>query len=193
MTVKKEIGGSETPSISVVIVDSRSNEHPEWVQQAIDSIKNQTIQDIELIVLDNTQKLFTIGRMYNQGLQQATADWVFFLGDDDYLSKDYLASLVSFIEDMSEDTVIVSTYSIFFDEEKQERAIKSNSPMGAYRREYFLEHPFREYITKYIDVNAVEDAVKDNKKMITCPWHFGYFYRQHNNQISGRKVVGNND
>lgn len=192
MTVKKEIGGSETPSISVVIVDSRSHTNQEWVQQAIDSVKEQTIQDIELIVLDNRERLFTIGRMYNQGLQQASADWVFFLGDDDYVSKDYFASLLSFIEGLDEETVIASTYSIFFDDEKEERAIKAKSPMGAYRREYFLEHPLKEHLTKYIDVNAVEDAVKDGKKMLTCPWHFGYFYRQHNNQVSGRKVVGKN-
>lgn len=187
----KKLGGSDAPSISVVIVDSRSHTHPEWVQKAIDSVKGQTLDDIELIVLDNKDRLFTIGRMYNQGLQNATADWVYFLGDDDYVSCDYFATLKVFIERyINEDTVIASTYSTFFDDDKKEKALKTKCPMGAYKREYFLEHPFHEYLIKYIDVNAVEEAGKDGKNMATCPWHFGYYYRQHSDNISSRKIVG---
>jgi len=191
MIVKRQAGGGKPP-MSVVIVDSRSKEQPEWVQECIDSVKQQTLDGLEIIILDNKEKMFTIGRMYNQGLQAATADWVMFLGDDDFISPDYCSSLFTFIEitlAKETDMVIASTFTTFFDEEKQKKALKVKSPQGCYKRDYFLNMPFDEGLNYYVDINILKRVKADNKKMVVCPWHFGYFYRSHKGQTSGKKLV----
>ena len=176
--------------ITVVIVDSRSKNHPEWVEKAVGSVKEQTLQNIELIVLDNTERKYSIGAMYNRGLELAESKWVYFLGDDDFVSPDYFASLCTFIEKFADDdTVACSTYSTFFDDEKKVSSINAMTPMGAFRREYFLEHPFDENLVKYVDVEAYKRFDKEGKKAKICRWHFGYYYRQHGGNISGRKNI----
>ena len=179
----------DKPVLSVVIIDSRSKQHPKWVEECIDSVKNQSLSNLELIVLDNRERFFTAGRMRNQGLQEATADWVLFVDDDDFISPDYCTSLAVFIQGAPDDVKICSTYSTFFKETTKEKTRKEKAPLGAYNREYFLEHPFKEHLNKYVDVNALEDLKKDGFRMTTCPYHFGYYYRSHDGQISGKKHV----
>lgn len=176
--------------ISVVIVDSRSKEHPEWVEKAVGSVKEQALDGMELIILDNTERKYSIGRMYNQGLELAENDWVYFLGDDDFVSPDFFMSLASFIKKFAdEDTVVCTTYSTFFDDDKRVSSINTMTPMGAFKRDYFLEHPLDEKLIRYIDVEAYQRFKKDGKKAKVCRWHFGYYYRQHEDNISGRKHI----
>ena len=184
------IDGEGKPAFSVIIIDSRSKTHPEWVKKAVDSIKEQSLSNVELIVIDNTEHLCSIGSAYNQGIKEAKADWVYLLGDDDYISPDFLASLKVFIDRYVDDSVVMcSTYSTFFDDEKRVMSINTKSPFGACRRDYFLEHKFDETLTKYIDVDAHERLKADGKKMVACKWHFGYYYRQHEDNVSGRKII----
>ena len=175
----------------MVIVDSRSKEHPEWVNESILSVKEQSIVDkVELLVMDNTDRSSSIGKCWNEGIEKAKADWVFFLGDDDYLTPDYLASLCTFIDKFAkEDIVVCSTFCILFDEGRGISGAYAKAPTGAFRREYFLEHKFDETLVKHIDIDAYDRVRKDDKNMIVCKWHFGYYYRQHENQISGRKDI----
>lgn len=186
--------GKTSPFFSVVIVDSRSDQFAKWVEKAIFSIQNQTIEDLELIVIDNRKRLHSIGKCYNEGMRLSQGKWVYFLGDDDYLSFDYLASLKNFIENFVDtientDIVIASTFSTFFSDDGKETKNEDKSPMGAYRRSYFINKPFNETIDKYIDIEAMNRAFLDNKLAKVMQWHYGYFYRQHHNNISGRKVI----
>ena len=182
--------GDGKPAISVIIIDSRSDKHPEWVDKAISSVKEQTLENIELIVLDNRDRKCSIGAVYNRGMELATADWVYLLGDDDFVSPDYFASLITFIyKYATEDTVACTTYSTFFDDEKKESSINAMTPFGAFRRDYILKNPFDETLTKYVDVNIYERIKKDGKKAQACRWHFGYYYRQHEGNVSGRKNI----
>jgi glycosyltransferase involved in cell wall biosynthesis len=172
------------------MIDSRSHLKPEWVKKAIGSVEEQTLGGIELIVLDNKERTQSIGRVYNQGVELAKADWVYFLGDDDFLSVDYLASLKAFIDKYAdEDTVCCSTYSTFFDDEKRVMSINTMTPMGAFKREYLLENKLREDIAKYIDVEIYKRFDAQGKKAKICRWHFGYYYRQHGDNVSGRKNI----
>ena len=182
--------GDGKPAISVIIIDSRSHLKPEWVEKAIDSVKEQTFKDLEVIVLDNTGRTNSIGNMFNQGVQTASADWVYFLGDDDFVSIDYFGSLKAFIDKYAdEDTVCCSTYSTFFDDEKRVMSINAMTPMGCFKRDYLLENKFNEDIIKYIDVEMYQRLDKQGKKAKVCRWHFGYYYRQHDGNISGRKTI----
>jgi len=164
---------------------------PEYVDKAINSVKGQTFQDIELIVLDNKERTHSIGRMFNQGAELASADWVYFLGDDDFVSPDYFASLKMFIDRyaIEEKYVAVSSYSIFFDDEKKVMSTNAMTPMGAFRRDYLLSHKFNEDLEKYIDVDYYKRLDADGKKAKIMRWHFGYYYRQHDGNVSGRKII----
>ena len=185
-----KFNGDGKPAISVIIIDSRSLIKPEWVEKAIDSVKTQTFKDLELIVLDNTKRTNSIGNMDNQGVELAEADWVYFLGDDDFVSLDYFGSLKAFIDKYAdENTVCCSTYSTFFDDEKKVMSINAMTPMGAFRREYLLENKFDEEIKRYIDVEMYKRFDKQGWKAKICRWHFGYYYRQHKDNISGRKTI----
>jgi hypothetical protein len=183
--------GDGKPAISVIIIDSRSDKHPEWVEKAINSVKDQSFKDIELIVLDNVERKCSIGAMYNRGVELATADWVYLLGDDDFVSPDFFGSLTTFINLYADnkDVVSCSTYSTFFDDDKKQMSINTMTPFGAFRREYLLENPLDESLEKYIDVNIYKRFDKQGKKAKICRWHFGYYYRQHGDNVSGRKNI----
>jgi hypothetical protein len=129
--------------------------------------------------------------MFNQGAELAKADWVYYLGDDDFVSPDYFASLKMFIDKYVNDEAYVaaSSYSIFFDEEKKVMSINAMTPMGAFRRSYLLSHKFNEDLEKYIDVDYYKRLDADGKKAKIMRWHFGYYYRQHGDNISGRKNI----
>lgn len=183
--------GDSKPAISVIIIDSRSDIHPEWVNKAIDSVKTQSLQNIELIVLKNIDKKCTIGAMYNRGVELAESDWVYFLGDDDFVSPDFFASLTTFIERFVQDDkyVAASTYSTFFDDEKQKMSINTMTPFGAFRKSYLVENPLNENINKYIDVDIYKRFDRQGYRAKICRWHFGYYYRSHGEQVSGRKNI----
>ena len=185
-----ESNGDGLPAISVIVIDSRSHLKPKWVQKAVDSVGEQTLRNIELVILDNTERAHSIGKMFNQGVEKAKADWVFFLGDDDFISIDYLSSLKSFIDKYAtEDTVVCTTYTTFFDDEKKAMSIRTNSAMGCFRREYLLENKFDEDLKKFVDVEMYKRLDAQGKKVKVCRWHFGAYYRQHGDNVSGRKNI----
>jgi len=173
--------------ISIVIVDSRSKFHPDWVATAISSAKTQSIS-VELIVVDNRERLKSIGKSFNEGVDNATGDWVMFLGDDDYLSGDYAAFISYAIEKFSKDfsrVVAVSSYMTTFEvleDGNTKRAILNRPPMGTYKREYLLKYRFNEELVNGIDREYAEEVAKRGDQFAVVPYHYGYFYRQHDNK-----------
>ena len=79
---------SDKPVLSFVVIDSRSDEHPDWVSDSVRSVQTQNIP-IELKIVNNVGRKHTIGKCWNAGVKSATCDWVVFLGDDDFVSHDY--------------------------------------------------------------------------------------------------------
>ncbi|MCP4393518.1 MAG: glycosyltransferase [Alphaproteobacteria bacterium] len=111
-------------------------------------------------------------------MKKATGDWVLFLGDDDRITEDYVAILVYNLEKHSKlNPVAIATFMTVFDNEKDE-CIK-RTPTGMIKREYLLKHPFNEKLEKGIDREWFERMAHRGDKQVVIPYHFGYYYRQH--------------
>jgi len=193
------IGEGKSPLLSVVIVDSRSKTAPNMVERSIESVRRQDfakyIGQIELIVVNNQDRFHTIGSCFNRGIDVAKGEWILFLGDDDYITVDYLLSLWSFnnnVDRGKERIVVITSFSTYVDDEKEKKALVTKAPMGMYNREYILQKRFNESIIKYVDIDFMKRTEGENTKMLICTWHFGYHYCQHNDNVSGRKeLLGN--
>lgn len=178
----------EYPLVSIVVIVSRLRTHRDIVKQCFDSIRNQLYPNTEVLTIDNNDKLATIGKCYNDAVKQAKGKYILFVGDDDYIAPDYLFSLVHLAEH-NPNEVSISSYLIMFNEEGT-YIPKELIPTGLWRRDYLLANPFAEYLTRFVDSDAFE-RLKD-KGLGTLPAinNYGYFYRVHNNQISGKKDMG---
>lgn len=182
------------PLVNIVVINSRQLTNPDYVQSSFDSIRNQNYKNIKPIVVDNYHKLMTIGKCWNEAVKQCQGEWVFFLGDDDYITEDYISSLItnynSLPNDYKEKVVAVSSFcTIFRDSGEYER--KDTIPTGMWKREYLLKYPFKEYLTCLVD-SSYMDATKERGDIIYVVEHqYGIFYRSHSGQVSGIKALGN--
>ena len=160
---------------SVVIIDSRSDQHPDWVQTCIESIMNQTVE-VELIVIDNIGRKRTIGQCWNEGVKQATGEWVFFVGDDCWIARDCVQVMLNHTNTKS---VNVTTYMTVFEDETGFRQLLSRQCTGMFKRDYLLEHPFNEQLTKGIDREYLEELVKRGQTVQVIDYYFGHYDRKH--------------
>ncbi len=173
------------PLISVVIVDSRSIEHPDWVSMCLNSIKHQTYSNIELIKIDNTDHSMSIGKAFNTGVQQAHGEYCLFVGDDDYISNDYVASLVENVKSLRASGHAVrglSTYKTIFTETARYTAAKP--VQGMWERQLLLEYPYDETLTVRVDHYAIMGALGRGEQFYVIPHQFGYFHRKHDTNTS---------
>ena len=87
------------PFFSVIVTEHNAEK---YMRKGLDSIKNQTFKDYELIIVcddcqDNTvtiakeysDKVFEVhwancGKTYNRGLKQVKGKWILFMDDDDW-------------------------------------------------------------------------------------------------------------
>lgn len=163
--------------VTVGIIDSRSKEHPDWVQTAINSVKKSCeIYPVKLVVIDNRDRKKTIGYCHNKFVQEADTEWVFLLDDDDWISPDIIATTLYHAK-KHPNCVLVNTYMTVFT--KDNYATIPRHHKGLIKREYLLKHPFDETLT-----NGVDRAWFDQYKMrgdfgVLVPYHYGYYYRQH--------------
>jgi len=174
--------------ISVVVVDSRGDRHPDWVQTCLDSVKSQPL-DIDLIVINNRARKKTIGQCFNEAVRKAKGEWVFFLGDDDYISKDYLSTLTSYVEDLADRrTQCITTYMMALDDKTGYCAPLQRPCTGMWRREYLLKYPFNEKLKSGVDREYLEEAVKRGDNAVVIPHHYGYYYRKHDDYSCAGKI-----
>lgn len=171
---------------SIVIVDSRGDLHPDWVQVAIESAANQTVP-VEVIVVPNRDRAHTIGECWNKGVSMATTDWVLFLGDDDYLSRDYVQTLLGYANESLE-YPMVTTYMIAFEDGTDKNSLLTRIATGMWRKSYLDAHPFNETLTKGIDREYIEQLLHDGGSYLVVPYHFGYFYRKHTDYSCAGKI-----
>lgn len=98
------------PFFSVIVPSHNGQDH---IRKALDSVRNQTFKDYELIVVcdsctDDTEKIATDydaiivttnaqrdGLARNDGLDVATGEWILFLDDDDWFLHEYVFQMLS--------------------------------------------------------------------------------------------------
>lgn len=178
--------GRELPLVSVIVVNSRNND---WVAECYKSIKNTYYPNLEIIEVENIGKAVTIGKAFNDGVRKAKGKYVLFVGDDDFIGFDYVSKLVlpfEYMLTLRNDIVCSTSYTSFIEGDKvtKEDAV----PTGMWLREFLLQEPFKEYLTHQVDTEIFERIKKQNKGII-CNKDYGYFYRCHDGQSSGKKTA----
>ena len=113
---KETVGEGASPLLSVVMIDSRSKKRPDLVERALNSVREQAfakyVGSIEIVIVNNQDRFHTIGKCFNLGMESAQAEYVMMMGDDDYITPDYLMSLWSFYESIKDHgkIAIISSY-----------------------------------------------------------------------------------
>lgn len=182
------------PLVSIVCINTRLSTNRNWVRDAYASFRNQDYPDIEVVIIENENKLVTIGKAYNDAVIAAHGKYCLFVGDDDMITDDYVGSLVGFIQKQANDVKVVgvSSYLTMFKIEndgQMKTEPRELIPTGMWLRDWLLENPFKEYLTKYVDTELMERAKELGYKYPACIWHYGYFYRSHEKQVSGHKQI----
>lgn len=170
--------------ISVVVIDSRSDKHPDWVQMCLESIQKQTHPVDEIIVIDNKKRDKTIGKCWNDAVKEAEGEWIFFVGDDCFIARDRVQVMLNHID---HDMPCVTTYMTMFDE-KEYKAVQRPCT-GMWKKSYLLEHPFNEDLDKGIDREYFEEAVKRGDSYHLIPYYFGHYDRRHDDHRSGKVTM----
>jgi glycosyltransferase involved in cell wall biosynthesis len=172
--------------ISVVMINSRSDIHPDWVQLAKDSVAKQTVET-ELIVINNTDRKKTVGECWNEGVKKTKYDLVFFLGDDDWLTMDYLSVLLQYAM-VNPNYTFYTTYMTAFDDKTKVYTALPRICTGMWRKEYLLKYPFNEKLKKGIDREYIQEMQKRGDIGFTINHFYGYYYRKHDDYSLAGKI-----
>lgn len=164
--------------ISVVVVDSRSDKHSDWVQLAKDSVKKQTVE-VELVEVDNLGNKKTVGECFNEGAKKAKFDLVLFLGDDDWITMDYCSTLLQYAI-ANPSFVMWTTNMTAFDDKTKLYTALPRICTGMWRKEYLLKYPFNEKLKRGIDREYIQEMKKRGDRGFSINHFYGYYYRKHN-------------
>jgi hypothetical protein len=172
---------------SVVVIDSRSDKHPDWVLTCINSIKSQIVP-VELIVINNIGRKKTIGKCWNEGVRKTKGDWVLFVGDDDFIARDYIQVMNNYTNIDNKKVVSITTYMTPFDNNSQKSNTLARQCTGAFQKEYLLKHPFNEKLQRAVDREYLEELVKRGDLYVIIRYYHGYFYRKHDDYSCAGKI-----
>ena len=173
-------------SLTIGIVQTREKYLPRLLQ----SIKLQNYP-IKIDILSNVDKDMSIGKAYNVLAQRCDTDWICYIGDDDWMSEDYIYSVMrAYSERMYKYKNIIAllTGSIIHDGASNMQVTDAH-PTGFWRADFVREHPFDETLVRQVDTYYFREIDKHAAgcTIIKLPWINGYYYRQHTNNISGNK------
>lgn len=134
------------PKVSVIIPVYNVEQ---YLQKCLDSVVNQTFQDIEIIIVndgspDNSQKIIDeykkkypemirsyikknggLGSARNFGLKKAKGEYILFVDSDDYIEKNMLELLNNIIKSKNPDIIIFNDYIV--NEKTGEKKLHSQS------------------------------------------------------------------
>jgi len=193
------------PSVTIGIVHSRDgftvfDSSVTWFQKAIRSAHKQLYpEDINVITIENLDRSRTIGDCYTEIVDKSNDDWVFFLGDDDYIKPEYILTLMAWVSEMvinnphlKDNIIHVTSFCTAFlahNDKVIEKPIQ-RLPQGAWKRSYLLENRFDETLLKYVDSDLYKRATEDENAILSnANWHYGYYYRQHPDNVSGSIIT----
>jgi glycosyltransferase involved in cell wall biosynthesis len=121
-------------SVLVSIIIPVYNTELNYLEQCIESIKNQSFSDYEIVIIDDcSTKIETlsyldslidesikvihlnnnqgISNARNAGIENATGEWICFVDHDDYWEEDYLLRMVNACKNAKTD-MVVSGYQV---------------------------------------------------------------------------------
>ncbi len=184
------------PRVAVLMVNSRGAAHP-WFMAALDSVKAQSYDNIELLVLDNNAHQLSIGAAYNQLVLATDAEFVEFVSDDDLLTVDQVASSLACMlsaRKKGEAIVHVTSNTLFLLEQQQQLLHTPFCHLGMFHREFLLSNRFNEALAHGVaaDMHSRLDRMsKLMGKPISVPitHHYGYIWRQHIGMAGGMRTM----
>jgi hypothetical protein len=169
--------------VTVIIIDSRSKIHPDWVQAAIQSAQEQTVP-VDVIVVENTERDKTIGRCWNAATEQAKTEWVYFLGDDNWMARDAIQVLLNHTD---KPAVYLTTFMTMYDGQVMRSVPRQCT--GMWKRDYILKHPFNEELQSGIDREYLEESKKRGDTGVIVPYYYGIYDRRHDDHRSTKIVL----
>lgn len=173
---------NELPLVSVIVIHSRN----EWFNECVQSIDRSFYPNKELIVIENMDKGKTIGKCWNEGVEESNGEFCLFVGDDDAITPEYIMSCVlSIIDRRSKGMMVEGVASNCMAVNVEEGAMTPALMYvtGMWTRDFLQKHPFDESLKKKVDYHWMERGAKKYAHNLT--WNFGYIYRQHEGQVSG--------
>jgi glycosyltransferase involved in cell wall biosynthesis len=169
-----------TPRVSVVVPNYN---HARYLRQRLDSIRNQTYQDFELIVLDDasTDESAAIIHQYidpprirflpntvnsgnpfaqwNKGVAHARGEFVWVAESDDYADTRFLERLVDMLETHPEcGMACCESWYVYGDQTPHTRTNQSHLPEQQRWRQDFVAHGPTECATQLIRCNTMPNA-----------------------------------
>jgi glycosyltransferase involved in cell wall biosynthesis len=180
-------------NITGIMIDSRSEVHPDWVNLSLNSIrKAEELYPLEkLIVVKNTDRKKTIGQCWNEALQYVETEWTMFFADDDWITPDFLFVYHYWTtrKETNRSVAIQSHMTVYNETEKGDvYNTLERCHTGMWRTEYLREHPFNEKLEKGIDREYVEECDKRGDFRLVIHYYHGYHYRQHEDYSCAGKI-----
>ena len=132
------------------------------------------------------EKSMTIGKCWNDAVNEAKGKYCLFVGDDDAIMPDYPMSLMIGLIDRKARGINIHgitsmNMAVNVDEGRMTPALMWVT--GMWETEFLKKHPFDETLPKKVDYHWFNKIGKQNAQIQT--WNFGYLYRQHDGQVSG--------
>jgi len=184
------------PKVSVGVLNSRGGELFDFCKHSIE--RQIYLNEIDLVVFDNTNNEHTIGYGYNRIAEQAKHDWLLYVGDDDFIARTYILNLMAYLQtnldrpDFPDKEKLVAVVSclMLYNNETCIRTPLTIAPTGMIKRDFILEHKFDEELIRYVDTEFYDRAIKKNgMTSLVASTEYGYYYRQHGKNISGNKFA----
>jgi hypothetical protein len=175
------------PTLTIGIVQTRKK----YINVLLNSIALQNYP-VKVDILDNFAKEKTIGACYNELADRCDTDFICYVGDDDVLGEDYIESVMNtYIRRryMYRNIIGLMTGATLFNEEGKQQ-YTSSFPTGFWKTEYAKAVRFDESLVRQVDTDFLKRVGNDpNATIIKMSWLVGYYYRQHDKNISGNKFT----
>lgn len=176
------------PTVTVAIVQTRQK----YLGTLLNSLRLQDYP-IEVRILQNFDKDKTIGKCFNELADNCTTEWILYVGDDDWLADGYIRSVMDAWlrrKEMFPTTVSITTSTTAFDNAGKTSLIAAVST-GFWKADYIRKNRFDEKLIRQVDTEFFQRFVNmvSNYATISFIWIAGYFYRQHDSNVSGNKFT----
>lgn len=185
-TFKKKLPANE-PRVDVIVINSRQESNPKWVESCLNSIKTNTYGNIGLITVWNENRSNSIGQCWNAAVARSTAKYVMFVGDDDIIAPTLIHDLVynlRFAKTKNAGIVAASSFMTMIDEKSNILGTMPNPFTGLFEREAIYNNPFDESLKNNVDTELFERFRAAGLHIALIKHCYGYYYRRHKNMVS---------